>query len=281
MHQPRQLVVPVGFFRLRRTAQRIEIRLIHPARLTQARVTIVVEQEKLVGLRKLNVLDELFPVIGLVAFGQLDDRSESVGLVDAAQITCGEPKPFEHRQLFGGQFLTKLFAFVGPGGVFLDCLKQLVAHNAAGQLAAVEKLGHALGQQINVADKRHRDAAFLKEQFDLVELPHVVAELRNDPPGAGGDFAHQLEILRHKLALVTLKGRDDAADEKVGFGQRLGLAAASQNIKPLVHRLQQRDESDGIKVEHRVGPASEAAGGIIARDGQNILETLRGITPSG
>ena len=88
--------------------------------VAQARLRIVLEEEELVGLGELNLLDELPPVVGAVALGQVDDRAEAVGLVDAAQVAGGEAQPLEHGQLLGGQFLAELLALVGPGGVLLD-----------------------------------------------------------------------------------------------------------------------------------------------------------------
>ena len=89
----------------------------------------------------------------------------------------------------------------------------------------------------------------------------------------------ELEILRHQLPLVPLEGRDHAADEEIGLRQALHLAAAAGNPQTIVHAPQQGDQAHRIQVEHRLGRAAEAGGGIVAGDGQDVVEPFRGVAP--
>ena len=69
--------------------------------------------------------------------------------------------------------------------------------------------------------------------------------------------------------------------KKLVFGSVSGLPPRPEHAQPVVHRPQQRDQADGVEVEHRLGQAAEAAGGIVAGDGQDVLETFRGVAPGG
>ena len=69
--------------------------------------------------------------------------------------------------------------------------------------------------------------------------------------------------------------------KKLVFGSVSGLPPRPSDAQPFVHRPQERDQGHGVEVEHRLGPAAEAAGGIVAGDGQDVLETLGGVTPGG
>jgi hypothetical protein len=137
----------------------------------------------------------------------------------------------------------------------------------------------ALAEPVDVAEDRHAQATRFQEQLHFVELPHVVAQLRNDPLRAGAKLAQQLEVLRHQLALVEFERIDRAADEEVGLGERFDGAAASGDLQAVVHRAKQADEAQRIEVEHGLGQAAEAARGIIAGQRENTLEPLRGIAP--
>ena len=110
----------------------------------------------------------------------------------SAQVAGGEAQTAEDGQLLGGQFAKENLALVGAGGVLLHC-EQFVADHAAGQLAAVEQLGHASREQVDIAD--HRDIGHPprgQQQLDLMELPHVVSQLRNDPAAPARIFRRSL-----------------------------------------------------------------------------------------
>ena len=77
--------------------------------------------------------------------------------------------------------------------------------------------------------------------------------------------------MRHQLALVTLEGRDGRADEEVGLGQSLLLAAAAQHFQPSVDRPQQRGQPHGVEIEGGLGQAAEASRGVIAGDARRLL----------
>ena len=78
-----------------------------------------------------------------------------------------------------------------------------------------------------------------------------------------------------------LNGETTQPMKKLVFGSVSGLPPRPGTLEPLVHRPQQRDQADRVEVEHRLGPAAEAAGRIVAGDGQDVLEALGGVAPGG
>ncbi len=88
------------------------------------------------------------------------------------------------------------------------------------------------------------------------------------------DLAQQLEILRHQLALVALEGRDDAADEEVGLGQRFDGRRCGRG--PSAPRSSTAAGRSGPPNRGRrpARPGRRSRRGIVAGDGQDVVEAF-------
>ena len=78
-----------------------------------------------------------------------------------------------------------------------------------------------------------------------------------------------------------LNGETTQPMKKLVFGSVSGLPPRPVTLSPSFIDRKSVIRADGVEVEHRLGPAAEAAGGIVAGDGQDVLETLGGIAPGG
>ena len=142
---------------------------------------------------------------------------------------AAKPKPLKTANCLAASSWKNFLPLSGPAAYFSTSSTSLSVTTQPASFPLLKSFATPLVKQIDVADDRHVDAPGVEEQLDFVMLPHVVAELRNDPIRAAADLADQLEELRQQFALVAFERRDRAADEEMRLRQRFGLARAAEN----------------------------------------------------
>ena len=170
---------------LGRCLERLQIGGVELIPVSEAGGFIPLEQIELVGLRELDFLCEFLPIVRTVGFRHVDDAYEVVGFMDATEVSCSEAHAFECSELFGGEFEKERLPLVRACGVFHSLRTQFIADHTTRDFILVEKTGHYLVKHIDIADHRGGQSGPIHEQENLVELAHVITELRNDPLRSG------------------------------------------------------------------------------------------------
>ena len=112
---------------------------------------------------------------------------------------------------------------------------------------------------------------------ELVVLARVPADLVDDEPRACLGLLAQLEVLRHHLALVALVVRDHTTQEEVGAVE--ALLRPLRVRQPLVQVGEEREQPDGVDVEHGSGKPLVPGHGIVAREREDVVKALGGELP--
>ena len=135
-------------------------------------------------------------------------------------------------------------------------------------------------EDVRVRDDRPPDPLPAHPAQELVLLAGVVADLGDDEVRPGPRLEPELEELRDEVALEPLERVHGAAEEEVvarwiGRAVRLGpLHGARAEL------AQEREERDGVDVEHRLREALEAVDRVVAADREDGGEAARQQVPA-